>query len=229
MKAFRDGAFPDEGQSQLTVVIVDDHPFFRSGLRLWLEERGFVVAGEAATGDEAVELVPTVAPDVVLIDLKVAGDTSGLEAIRRIARDAPAAHILALTVSADVDDVIRAVLAGASGYLLKDVSVDELSAAVRAAADGQTVIAPRVAATLVERLKADARETGPKDDNDAHLTERELQVLALMADGMGNTEIARELFIAPHTVKNHISNILGKLHVDNRLQAAVLAVRRGLI
>jgi DNA-binding NarL/FixJ family response regulator len=181
---------------------------------------------EAGSGAEAVALVRELAPDVVLMDLNMPGMT-GVEATRRIAQIAPLTRVVMLTISADDSDVMDAVLAGACGYLLKDSPIHDLLHGIRAAAAGESLISPQVAATVLQRLRA---ATAPEAAAGvrAELSDRELDVLRLIASGKDNEEIARELAISPKTVKNHISNILVKLQVENRIQAAVYAVRSGL-
>lgn len=214
---------PDE--KPITVVLVDDHALYRSGLRELLEAHGIEVVGDAPTAEAGLELVDRYAPDVAVMDLCLPG-MSGIDAIRRLAADAPRTHVLALTVSASEADVTDAVLVGGSCYLLKDTPVETIVAGVRAAAAGEAMISPKMAATLLDRLRANGvREPAP----DVALTEREREVLRLVASGKENDEIARELFISPHTVKNHISSILLKLQVANRIQAAVRAVREEMI
>jgi DNA-binding NarL/FixJ family response regulator len=209
------------------VLLVDDHDLFRTGLRNLLEERGVQIAGEAAQGDEAVRLVRELAPDVVVMDLHMPG-ISGIEAIRQIAGFAPLTRVLVLTISDQDEDVLHAILAGACGYLLKDTKIPELMQGIRAAAIGESIVSPAIAAKVLQRVRA----TGPIHDGAAtiraELSERELQVLKLIANGKDNASIAADLHISPKTVKNHISNILMKLQIENRIQAAVYAVRSGL-
>ncbi len=209
------------------VMLVDDHDLFRAGLRTLLEERGVNVAGEAADGDAAIQLSAELAPDVVVLDLNMPG-LSGVETARRIAAQAPSTRVLVLTISADDADVITAVMAGACGYLLKDASVDELIAGVRAAAAGEALISPRIATKVLELLRSRPPSVAAAETIRAELSDREIQVLKLLASGRDNADIAGELFISPKTVKNHISNILMKLQIENRIQAAVYAVRSGI-
>jgi DNA-binding NarL/FixJ family response regulator len=221
------GASAEQAESaQLRVLLVDDHTLFRSGLRNLLQDEGFDVV-EARSGEQAVESAPTLAPDAVLMDLNMPG-ISGVEATRRIKELAPATPIVMLTVSADEQDVVDAVLAGASGYLLKDASLEEIVGSIQAAVGGASWVSPRVAAALLERVR-EAAERAPAQEPVAHLTDRETQILRLIAEGKDNAEIGRELFISPRTVKNHISSLLAKLQIENRIQAAVYAVRRGLV
>jgi two-component system nitrate/nitrite response regulator NarL len=210
----------------LRVLLVDDHTFFRAGLRNMLGEEGFEVA-EAMSGAQALDVVAARAPDVVLMDLHMPG-MSGIEATRRLLELTPNARVVMLTVSADQGEIVDAVLAGACGYLLKDASIEEIVGSLRAAAAGASWASPNVAAVLFERVRARG-EREPDDDALATLTVREREILRLLADGKDNAEIGREMYISPSTVKNHMSAILAKLGVHNRIQAAVYAVRRGLV
>jgi DNA-binding NarL/FixJ family response regulator len=213
---------------EVRVVLVDDHELFRGGLRDLLEAQGLSVVGEAATGDGGVEIVATLAPDVVVMDLNMPG-ISGVEATRRILEQAPLARVLVLTISAEDGDVMDAMMAGACGYLLKDASVEELVTGVRAAAAGESSISPRIATKVLARLRHEASDRDEAARSRTGLSDREIEVLRLLAGGKGNAEIAAELFISPKTVKNHIASILMKLQIDNRIQAAVYAVRTGII
>jgi DNA-binding NarL/FixJ family response regulator len=210
------------------VLLVDDHDLFRTGLRSLLEEQGVQVVGEAENGSEALRQVGELAPDVVIMDLKMPGLT-GVETTRRVSSIAPLSRVVVLTISADDEDVMDAVMAGACGYLLKDSSIDQLMDGIRAAAGGASLISPQIAAKLLQRLRAQSADTVAAATIRAELSERELEVLRLIANGKDNAEIARDLFISPKTVKNHISNILMKLQIDNRIQAAVYAVRSGIV
>ena len=210
----------------IRVAIADDHAVVRQGLRTFLElQDGMEVVGEAADGEEAVALVERTAPDVVLLDL-VMPRVDGLEAIRRIRERAPATRILVLTSFADDHTVLPAVRAGAAGYLLKDVQPPELADAIRTVHSGEALLAPSVATMLVEQLAA---EDGSDAERDEHLTPREREVLALVARGRANKAIALDLGVSERTVKTHVSNILGKLNLTDRTQAAVYAVRRGIV
>ncbi|MDX6673501.1 MAG: two-component system, NarL family, response regulator LiaR [Solirubrobacteraceae bacterium] len=211
----------------LRVLVVDDHRLFRSGLRDVLEESGIAIAGEADSGEEALELAPAMSPDVVIMDLTLPG-ISGAEATRRLLAADPKLTVLVVTVSADGDDIDEALAAGARGYLLKDATARELVAGVRAAAAGEAPLSPPVAARLVASMR-DARRARDAAGDPADLSERELQVLRLISEGRDNTQIARALYISPETVKDHVSHILSKLGVENRIQAAVYAVRTDLV
>jgi DNA-binding NarL/FixJ family response regulator len=213
---------------ELRVLLVDDHDLFRTGLRSLLEEQGLQVVGEAENGNVALRLASELAPDVIIMDLKMPGLT-GVETTRQISGMAPLTRVVVLTISADDEDVMNAVMAGACGYLLKDSSIDQLIAGIRAAASGESLISPQIAAKLLQRLRAGSADTVAAETIRAELSERELQVLRLIANGKDNAQIAAELVISPKTVKNHISNILMKLQIENRIQAAVYAVRSGIV
>lgn len=208
----------------LRVLLVDDHDLFRAGLRELLEEEGFTV-DDAPSGEAGVRRCRSLRPDVVVMDLNMPG-MSGIEATRQVLDVHPDASVLMLTVAADDERVLEAIRAGAVGYLLKEARLAEIVAGVKAAADGRWPIAPRVAGALVASVRE--RDSGrPRAEVEA-LTERERAVLALLAEGHDNAEIAGRLFISPSTVKNHISSVLAKLGVENRVQAAAYAVRHGL-
>ena len=212
----------------LRVLLVDDHDLFRTGLRNLLEEEGVVVVGEAGTGTEALRMVEELAPDVVVMDLNMPGMT-GVEATRQIASVAPLARVLVLTISDQDGDVLDAILAGACGYLLKDSSIGELMQGIRSAAVGESLISPTIAAKVLQRVRASSPMPDIAEQIQTQLSEREIEVLKLIANGRDNADIAGQLHISPKTVKNHISNILMKLQIENRIQAAVYAVRSGLV
>jgi DNA-binding NarL/FixJ family response regulator len=211
----------------MRVVLVDDHPVYRAGLARLLRESGVDVIAEVPNGEAALQAVEEMAPDVVVMDLNMPG-MSGLEATRRLVAQSPATRVLVVSVSAQEADVTDAILAGASGYILKESPVEEVVAGIRAAAAGQSLISPRIATMLLQRIR-DAAGAVDMDLAPAHLSARELEVLGLMAEGKSNHEIAEALVISPSTVHNHISSILMKLQVENRVQAAVRAVRDRLI
>jgi DNA-binding NarL/FixJ family response regulator len=215
-----------EQPEPLRVVVVDDHSFYRAGLARMLNASGVYVVAEAPNGEEALRAVAEHAPDVVLMDLNMPG-LSGIEATRRLLETSASTKVLVLTVSADEADVTGAILAGASGYVLKAGPVEEVVAGIRAVAAGQSLISPRVAKFMLEHLRestADVRELAG-----TRLSRRELEVLGLLAEGRANQEIADLLVISHSTVRNHISSILLKLQVENRVQAAVRAVRDHLV
>jgi DNA-binding NarL/FixJ family response regulator len=226
-----EAAGPSESISTTTdllrVMLVDDHDLFRTGLRNLLEEQGVLIVAEASEGASALGLVRELAPDVVVMDLNMPG-MNGIEATREIARVAPLTRVVVLTISDQDADVLDAILAGACGYLLKDSSIQDLMAGIRAASVGEALISPHIAAKVLQRVRATSVETDAPNAG-PELSDRENEVLRLIANGKDNAEIAQELHISPKTVKNHISNILMKLQIDNRIQAAVYAVRRGLV
>jgi DNA-binding NarL/FixJ family response regulator len=213
---------------ELRVLLVDDHDLFRSGLRNLLEERGVQVVGEASSGMEALRIVRDNAPDVVVMDLNMPGMT-GVEATRRIAQIAPLTRVLVLTISDQDGDVLNAILAGACGYLMKDASIDDLIRGITSAAVGESLISPHIASKVLQRVRSSTAQPDAEATIRAELSEREIEVLKLIANGNDNARIAGELHISPKTVKNHISNILMKLQIDNRIQAAVYAVRSGIV
>jgi DNA-binding NarL/FixJ family response regulator len=210
------------------VLLVDDHDLFRSGLRTLLEEHGVHVVGEAAGGEEAVRGVRELSPDVVVMDLNMPGMT-GTEATRQITAIAPLTRVVVLTISDQDADVIDAILAGACGYLLKDASIQDLIRGIRAASVGESLISPHIASKVLQRVRASSTEPGIAEAIRSELSDREIEVLKLIANGKDNAQIAAELHISPKTVKNHISNILMKLQIENRIQAAVVAVRSGIV
>jgi DNA-binding NarL/FixJ family response regulator len=212
----------------LRVLVVDDHDLFRTGLRSLLEEEGVQVIGEAAGGAEAVRIVRELAPDVVVMDLNMPGMT-GVEATRQISKVAPLTRVVVLTISDQDGDVMDAILAGACGYLLKDSSIQDLMQGIRAAAIGEALISPSIAAKVLRRVRSATSQPDIEKVIRAELSDREIEVLKLIANGKDNAQIAAELYISPKTVKNHISNILMKLQIGNRIQAAVYAVRSGIV
>jgi DNA-binding NarL/FixJ family response regulator len=220
----------DTGQEvdSLRILIVDDHDLFRTGLRNLLEEQGLQVVGEASTGVDAVRLVREQAPDVVVMDLNMP-TMGGVEATRHISSIAPLTRVVMLTISDQDSDVMDAILAGACGYLLKDASIQELVAGIDAAARGESLISPAIAAKVLQRIRATGTQPDIANQIRSELSDREIEVLKLIANGKDNAVIAGELCISPKTVKNHISNILMKLQIDNRIQAAVYAVRSGIV
>jgi DNA-binding NarL/FixJ family response regulator len=221
-------AEPQPESEEINVVLVDDHDLFRSGLRDILEDQGVKVVGEADNGERGAELVSQLAPDVAVMDLNMPG-IGGIEATRRIAAQSPATQVLVLTISSDDDSIMQAMMAGASGYMLKDASVEELTAGIRAAAAGESSISPRIASKLLTWLREGRAEQPAQDSSQPDLSDREIEVLRLLAAGKGNAEIAQDLFISPKTVKNHIASILVKLQIENRIQAAVYAVKTGIV
>jgi NarL family two-component system response regulator LiaR len=208
---------------KIRVLIADDHPVVRQGLRTFLElQEDFEIVGEAADGEAAVAAAQELHPDVVLMDL-VMPQVDGIEAIRRLRVNSPATRVLVLTSFADERMVLPAVKAGAAGYLLKDAQPQELAQAIRAVSRGEALLHPAVAARLMREFSDE--EGGAAG---ATLTQREAGVLRLIARGMSNKEIAGSLVLSEKTVKTHVSNILQKLHLADRTQAALYAVRHGL-
>jgi DNA-binding NarL/FixJ family response regulator len=210
------------------VLLVDDHDLFRTGLRNLLEEQGVPVIGEAGTGAQAIRYVRELAPDVVVMDLNMPG-MSGVEATRQITSIAPLTRVVVLTISDQDGDVMDAILAGACGYLLKDSSIHDLIRGINAAAIGESLISPHIAGKVLQRVRASTPSQADADMIRSELSDREIEVLKLIANGKDNALIAADLHISPKTVKNHISNILMKLQIENRIQAAVYAVRSGIV
>lgn len=219
---------PHKTVAEPSVVLVDDRTLFRRGVAVAIEQAGIVVLGEASNGRIGVELVTRLQPDVIVMDLHMPL-MDGVEATRAITALHPAAQVLMFTVSEDEDDVLDALAAGACGYILKDAAPQDVAAAIRAAAARETPLSPRVAARLVDRVRAQDRSGQGNGSNGPALTDRELDILRLIVDGKENAEIASELMISPSTAKNHVASVLQKLGVQNRVQAAVHAVRAGLI
>jgi NarL family two-component system response regulator LiaR len=208
----------------ITLLIVDDHQLVRWGVRTFVATQpDITVVGEASSGEEALRLTAEHAPDVALVDLVMPG-LDGVEVTRRLKQQSPRTQVIVLTSYHEDEHIFPALRAGALSYLLKDVSTRELANAVRKAAAGEAVMHPRVAARVVQELRSPAREEIAPD-----LSERELEVLRLIAEGISNAEIAERLVISENTVKSHVSNILGKLHLADRTQAAVYAWREGLV
>lgn len=222
------GGSEHQSAEPIGVLIVDDHDLFRSGLAAILKaEPGIEVLAQASRGRLGVQLARELRPQVILMDLRIP-DLDGIAATREIIADAPQARVIALTVSGDEQDVAAAVMAGACGYMLKDNSVEDVAAAVRAAAAGESWLSPRAAATVLEKVRRDHVEPHELADPADLLSPREIEILRLVARGMENAQVAAELNISPRTAKNHLSNVLTKLGMTNRVQAAIYAVRRGL-
>jgi len=206
--------------SAVRVLIADDHPVVRSGIRGMLEpDPGFAVVGEAASGTDAVALALREHPDVVLMDLQMP-DLDGASATAQIKAQLPNTHVLVLTTYATDADIVRAIDAGAVGYMLKDAPHEEIARAVRAAARGETTLAPAVAKRLMQRVRSPAS---------AALSAREIAVLQLTARGLSNSEIAKELFVSATTAKAHLVHIYSKLGVNDRTAAVTTALERGII
>jgi NarL family two-component system response regulator LiaR len=210
----------------ISVLIVDDHEVVRRGVHAYLDTLpDLTVVGEAATGEQAVELAQEQIPDVVLMDLILPG-MDGVEATRKIKDVSPRTQVVVLTSYHEDEHIFPALRAGAISYTLKDMKMDGLAEAVRKAARGEVTLHPRVAARVLQDIRR-----GRRDDQAlfTELTDREMDVLKLIANGLTNSEIAAELVISENTVKGHVSNILSKLHLADRTQAAVYAWREGLV
>jgi two-component system NarL family response regulator len=217
------------GDEQIRVLIADDHALFRRGLELVLGgEPDIDIVGEAEDGISAVEQAAALEPDVVLMDVRMPGAT-GIEAARRLRSVHPGVKIVMLTVSEDEEDLFASIRAGANAYLLKEVSIEEVADAVRAVHRGNSLVSPSMASKLFSEFNVLSRRVEDQHGNAPRLTDRELEVLRLVAKGMSNREIATELVIAENTVKNHIRNILEKLQLRSRMEAAMYAVREKLV
>jgi len=212
----------------IRVVVVDDHQLFRRGLVMLLGmEDGIEIVGEAGDGLAATELAAAAAPDVILMDIRMP-KRSGIEACLAIKAVTPIARIIMLTDSDEEVDLFDAVKNGASGYVLKNSSIDAVARSIRVVADGQSLISPSMATKLIDEFRQMSR-SDPQHGPTTRLTGRELGVLDLVAQGLGNRQIAKRLFISEHTVKNHVRNILEKLQLHSRMEAVMYAVREKLI
>lgn len=214
---------------KIKLLIVDDHAVVRHGLRGFLElTEEFTVVGEGKNGLEAVALAQELQPDVVLMDL-IMPEMGGIEATRRIIQANPNTKILILSSFGDQNNVLPAIQAGALGYVLKDISPEELEEAIRRTSQGKTQLHPDVANMLISHVQQDKSEEEKINQKLSELTSRELEVLVQIGRGLSNKEIASELSISHMTVKTHVSNLLGKLHLADRTQAAIFAIRQGLV
>ena len=216
------------GSEPVRVLVVDDQELFRRGLIMLLSsDTDIEVVGEAADGITATDLAVKTAPDVILLDVRMPRRT-GVEACRAIKEAVPSAKIIMLTVSDEEADLYESVKNGAAGYLLKDSSIEEVAQAIRVVNEGQSLISPSMAVKLIDEFKQMSkpeREQGPA----LRLTERELEVLRLVAKGLNNREVAKQLFISENTVKNHVRNILEKLQLHSRMEAVMYAMREKLL
>ena len=218
----------ETGKTEIRVLLADDHALFRQGVRRLLEQAGDIeVIGEAGSGEQTVQLVEHLVPDIVLLDVAMP-TVSGIDAARMIKASSPRAGIIMLTVHADEEFLFEALKAGAMGYLLKDCAPDELIRAIRVVHGGEGLLAPTMAAKVMREF-ARTRETRDLAAVQLPLTQREMEILQCVTSGLANKEIANRLSISERTVKNHLSNIMEKLHVNSRTQAAVYALRRGLV
>ena len=209
----------------IRLMLADDHRMLREGLRRSMIDQGFDVVGEARDGDEAVRLAAELAPDVILMDVTMPG-MDGVEATRQIKQAQPEVRIVMLTMHADQEVLAAAIRAGASGYLVKDCSTEEIANAVRMANSGETALSPQLAASMLDEVR---RMDQPHGDDDRIITRREEEVLQLIADGCSTPEVADRLFISQKTVKNHLASIYQKLDARDRTQAVLRAVRMGIV
>ena len=215
----------------IRVLVVDDHALFRRGIcEVLRSEEGIEVVGEGEDGAVAVAVAEELAPDVVLMDVRMPG-CGGIEATRRLAASLPSVRILMLTVSDEEEDLYDAIKAGAAGYLLKEISIEEVADAVRAVVQGQTLISPSMASKLIVEFASLARRADIEQDPvpAPRLTDRELEVLKLVAQGLSNRDIGVQLFISENTVKNHVRNILEKLQLHSRMEAVLYAVKEKIL
>ncbi len=210
----------------IRLMIVDDHQMLREGLRRSMSEIGFDVIGEASDGDEAVTRATAQRPDVILMDVTMPR-MDGVEACRQVKDVLPDTHIVMLTMHADQSVLADAIRAGASGYLVKDCSTDEIADAVKIAAAGQTALSPQLAATMLDEVRR--MEEQERAQENRLITKREEEVLQMIADGSSTTEVAEGLYISQKTVKNHLASIYQKLEARDRTQAVLQAVRMGIV
>lgn len=211
----------------IRLLLADDHRMLREGLRRSMIDEGFEVVGEAENGEEAVRLAGELRPDVVLMDVSMP-EMDGVEATRAIARMDDGPRVIMLTMHADADVLADAIRAGATGYLVKDCSVDEVAEAVRLAASGETALSPQLAATMLDEVRR-LETPPPAAEEDRVITKREEEVLQLIADGCSTPEVAARLYISQKTVKNHLASIYQKLDARDRTQAVLQAVRMGIV
>lgn len=209
------------------LMLADDHRMLREGLRRSLTDEGFDVVGEASDGEEAVRLAGSLRPDVILMDVTMP-DVDGVEATRRIHQQFPEVRVVMLTMHADQSVIAEALRAGASGYLVKDCSTDEIAEAVRMAANDDATLSPALATAMLDEVRRIEPEP-TEEDTDRVITKREVEVLQLIADGCSTPEVAERLYISQKTVKNHLASIYHKLDARDRTQAVLQAVRMGIV
>jgi DNA-binding NarL/FixJ family response regulator len=206
-------------------MLADDHRMLREGLRRSMTDQGFDVVGEARDGDEAVRLAEELQPDVILMDVTMP-EMDGVEACRQVRSQFPDIRVVMLTMHADQDVLASAIRSGASGYLVKDCSTEEIASAVRMAVSGETVLSPQLAASMLNEVR---KLDEPADEDSRIITRREEEVLQHIADGCSTPEVAERLFISQKTVKNHLASIYQKLDARDRTQAVLQAVRMGIV
>lgn len=209
----------------IRLMLADDHRMLREGLRRSMNDQGFDVVGEARDGEEAVRLADDLHPDVILMDVTMP-EMDGVEATRQIKHDRPDVRVVMLTMHADQEVLASAIRAGASGYLVKDCSTEEIASAVRMAASGETALSPQLAASMLDEVR---KLDQPANEEDRVITKREEEVLQLIADGCSTPEVAERLYISQKTVKNHLASIYQKLDARDRTQAVLQAVRMGIV
>jgi DNA-binding NarL/FixJ family response regulator len=209
-------------------MLADDHRMLREGLRRSMSEQGFDIVGEAGDGDEAVRLAEKLEPDVVLMDVTMPG-VDGVEATRQIKGTMPQIRVVMLTMHADQEVLAEAIRAGASGYLVKDCSTEEIASAVRLAVSGETALSPQIAASMLDEVRRLDSQSFGAPEEERIISRREEEVLQLIADGCSTPEVAERLYISQKTVKNHLASIYQKLDARDRTQAVLQAVRMGIV
>jgi two-component system, NarL family, response regulator DegU len=209
----------------IRLLLADDHRMLREGLRRSMSDQGFDIVGEARDGDEAIQLAEELEPDVILMDITMP-EVDGVEATRHIRQSQPTVRVVMLTMHADQDVLAAAIRAGASGYLVKDCSTEEIASAVRMAHSGETALSPQLAASMLDEVR---KLDQPSTEEERIITKREEEVLQLIADGCSTGEVAERLFISQKTVKNHLASIYQKLDARDRTQAVLQAVRMGIV
>jgi DNA-binding NarL/FixJ family response regulator len=217
-----------EGSAKIRLLLADDHTMLREGLRRSLEGEGFDVVGEASDGDEAARMAEELHPDVILMDVSMPV-LDGVEATRLVRERTPDVQVVMLTMHADQDVIVRAVRAGAAGYLVKDCTTEEVARTVRMAANGETALSPELANSMLDEVRRELADPAAPTEEESIISKREVEVLQLIAEGASTTEVAAQLFISVKTVKNHLASIYQKLDSRDRTQAVVRAVRMGII